>query len=456
MPREPSTCELLISIGGLVGHLELGRAPGRFVEQLLERYGPYLVPAAAWVERGFSLRMSFTAATLPVAAEARAHEVSKGPLRVDEGERALRITRWDFSARLTQGGSGGAWRGEASCQMNPFAFDSLLRVLWATLLPQLGGALLHSCALRSEDGAGLIFPGESGAGKSTLARKVPEPERILTDELVAVSRGSLGAWRISGTPFWGEFQRGGGSVRGWPLSLISFLEQSDRLEAQPIAVAEGAFRLLACFLCFRTDAETAARNLAIAIDLCTEVPRVVLHSARETSLAAIEEVLAPFRLDPRQRDVPVSARETISEFRWFLRAHGQYAFTPRGTSMRPWLRAGDALFVKAAQASEAVAGDVLLYWTPGPSADDDRLICHRVVAKTPSRRGGREKFRLYMKGDAHSAIESFVDGRESEIFGRVTAVARDGRSVPVPGRVGNLARLLGSLVTAPFLKMAGR
>ena len=61
-----------------------------------------------------------------------------------------------------------------------------------------------------------------------------------------------------------------------------------------------------------------------------------------------------------------------------------------------------------------------------------------------------------MKGDARSAIDGFENGRDSEILGRVSAVTRDGRSVPVPGRLGNLARLLGSLVATPLLKVTGR
>ena len=61
-----------------------------------------------------------------------------------------------------------------------------------------------------------------------------------------------------------------------------------------------------------------------------------------------------------------------------------------------------------------------------------------------------------MKGDAQSAIEGFENGRESEILGRVSAISRDGRTVPVPGRLGSLARLVGSLVATPILKMAGR
>jgi hypothetical protein len=84
------------------------------------------------------------------------------------------------------------------------------------------------------------------------------------------------------------------------------------------------------------------------------------------------------------------------------------------------------------------------------------MVARRTVRDSAraSSLGARTKF--YMKGDARSAIERFENGRESEILGRVSAVARDGRSMPVPGRVGNLARLLGSLVVTPLLKVTGR
>jgi hypothetical protein len=481
--RSPAT-EVLLSIGGIVGHLVLRAAPQTFVAQLMERYGPYAIPAAPWVRRTFSLEVRFTAAVPVEDPEVRASEVAGRPLRVEESPELLRITRWDFAAMLTaraggRGAAGIAFEGGASCQMNPFAFDSLLRVLWAVFLPRAGGALFHACAFRiGEDG--VIFPGESGAGKSTLARKVPEPERILTDELVAASRGPIGQWRISGTPFWGEFKRGGGSLRSWPLTAVAFLAQSDRLEARPIPRAEASFRLLACLLCFRADADSAARNLAIAIDLCTEVPSLVLQSRHDSTMAEIEARLAPHLpgRDPpatgrgrgRGRDEPgarprlvtlPSAREMISELRWALKANGRYAYTPRGSSMRPWLRDGDALFIEAAEASRMVPGDVVLYWTPGPRPDDDRLTCHRLVARGRAGRrskdgAGEGEARLYLKGDSLSSIERFRNGRESEVLGRVSAVSRDGRAVPVPGRVGSLARLVGSLVATPFLKMVGR
>lgn len=459
----PSAADLLVSIGGVIGHFALGDAPAPFLQQLRERYGPYTVPPAAWVERAFSVAVTFTAATTASDGGLRAGEVAARPLRVDESEQAIRVARWDFSAALAPDRgdrSRAVWQGQSTCQMNPFALDSLMRVLWAVFLPRSGGALFHACALRIGEG-GVIFPGQSGAGKSTLARKLPEPERVLTDELVAISRAELGRWRVTGTPFWGDFKRGGGSIRSWPLRAISFLEQAAGLDVRAVPAAEAAWRLLGCFLCFQTDADTAARNLAIAAELCTDVQTVVSRTARETPSAAIEAALAPFIPDGGSRDHPPTSREMISEFRWQLRLNGHYAYQPRGTSMKPWLRSGDSLFVESVDPQQLLAGDVVLYWTPGRTPHEDRLTCHRMVARRSVRGQARApglgpRVKYYMKGDARSAIERFEDGRESEILGRVSAVARDGRSVPVPGRVGNLARLLGSLVVTPLLRVTGR
>ena len=60
------------------------------------------------------------------------------------------------------------------------------------------------------------------------------------------------------------------------------------------------------------------------------------------------------------------------------------------------------------------------------------------------------------KGDANSRLERFENGRQYEVLGKLVAVSREGKMRPEPGRIGNLARLFGSLAAIPVLKMVGR
>jgi hypothetical protein len=341
--------------------------------------------------------------------------------------------------------------------MNPFALDSLLRVLWSIFLPLEGGALVHACGLRHGE-IGVVFPGRSGAGKTTLARKAPDADDVLSDEIVALRpapEGGVPGWRVYGTPFWGEFARGGISMRSWPLRCLGFLAQREGVAMSPITSAEATMRLLSCFVCFQTDDATVRRNLAVAAQLCSDVRAVEAQLTRGATTAEIFRKLGPhLGGEASRKDPPPSTREMISEFRAFLRKNKTYASQSKGRSMRPFLKAGDSLFVQAAGETELAAGDVLLFWSPGKKADDDLLVCHRLVGRVPSLRGHGPRY--LTKGDAVSRIETFENQRQSEILGKVSAVSRDGRTVPVPGRVANLARLFGSLLAMPLQRMVGR
>jgi hypothetical protein len=455
-PTRPTTSddELLLSIGAVVGAVSLLGAPQPFVAQLRARYEAFLMPPSPGVARAFSVTLRFDAAP-PGKLAGRVSETGARPLAVTAGERAMEITRWDFEVRLdAQGGRArAAWSGAGRCEMNPFAVDSLMRVLWSIFLSRDGGALVHACGLRHAE-IGVVFPGQSGAGKTTLARKAPDADDVLSDEMVAL-RPSDEGWRVYGTPFWGDFARGGISMRSWPLRALGFLSQREGVVMAPITSSEATLRLLSCFVCFQTDRPTVERNLAIAARLCSEVRSVEAQLTRGATTAEIFRKLSPHLGPEITRKVPPhSTREMISEFRSFLRKHKTYAFKPRGSSMRPFLKSGDSLFIQAAGESDLAAGDVLLYWTPGRTPDEDALTCHRLVARVPAGRGRAARY--LTKGDSLSHIERFENGRTSEILGKVSAISRDGRTWKVPGRAGNLARLFGSLVAMPILRMAGR
>jgi hypothetical protein len=445
---EPLTLSLSLSIGGIVGHLEIEGAQPVFLEQVRARYGAFILPSSGRGASDFSLRLGLDPIAAPgSSASKRLAETEAHPLKVTTSGRAIAAERWDFRVRL-QGRSAPrsvsargvsnrrmSYRGEGRCEASPFALDCLLRVVYATLLPRVGGMLIHGCGLRHA-AVGVIFPGVSGAGKSTLARKAPDADDVLSDEIVAVRRLDDG-WRVFGTPFWGDFARGGISMRSWPLRTVAFLNQAREVAMTPITSSDATLRLLGCFLAFTTDRASVERSLAVAVQLCAEVRSVEASLTRTAPTATVFRKLAPHLGPEVTRAVPpANARELISEFRALLRKQRSYAFRPKGTT-GAWLKSGESLAVQTPGLGAPLApGDVILAWIPGPTPDEDALSCRRL-----SQAGVRD------------AVDAVIGG---ELLGRVTLVSRDGKTLPLPGRVGDLARSFGPLVAIPMLRMAGR
>ena len=268
---------------------------------------------------------------------------------------------------------------------------------------------------------------------------------MLSDELVAVRRLDDG-WRVFGTPFWGDFARGGISMRSWPLRTVAFLNQAREVAMTPITSSDATLRLLGCFLAFTTDCVSVERSLAVAVRLCAEVRSVEASLTRTAPTATVFRKLAPHLGPEVTRAVPpANARELISEFRALLRKQRSYAFKPKGTA-GAWLKSGESLAVQTPGLGGPLApGDVVLSWVPGATPDEDALACRRL--STAGARDAAEAGQVGQLGQL---------GIGGELLGRVTLVARDGKTLPLPGRVGDLARSFGPLVAIPMLKMAGR
>lgn len=431
-----SSHPLLLSIGGLVGQLDVAGAPPLFREQLHARYGAFELPPTSPAARDFVVRLdmrSVNLSTSPAAVERRRAQTYARPLAVDAAGRRIAARRWDFDVRLAGRAARDGrvvYRGDGQCEMSPFAVDTVLRVIFATLLPRAGGMLIHACGLRHE-AVGVIFPGQSGAGKTTLARKAPDADDVLSDEMVAVRRLDDG-WRVFGTPFWGDFARGGISMRSWPLRTVAFLTQTREVGMTPITSSDATLRLLGCFLSFATDRASIERCLAVAVELCAEVRSVQAGLTRAAPTPAVFRKLAPhLGPDVTRQTPPANARELISEFRALLRRQRAYTFRPRGVA--GWLKAGDALSVEAPSSARPFdPGDVLLSWVPGATPDDDALICHRAGDRAPAKAAA------------------------GELLGRVAVLARDGRTLALSGAASELTARLAPMLALPVLRMAGR
>jgi hypothetical protein len=436
---------LLLSIGGVVGEVSLIGATPEFADDVRRRYAGFSLPNGKSVPRGFALEVMFSENRRlggPWPEGVIQPEVTSSSSRID-------IRRWDFLCRMTSGPRGGSFRGNAECLAQPWSFESLLRVIWSVLLPRAGGGLFHACGLRDGERT-VLAAGPSGAGKTTLARKASHSDEVLSDEVVALNRGDDGRWRMWATPFFGELQRGAGTLQSWPLAGIAFLEQRSQLAVSRTPMAQAVLRALECLMCFETDPDTVQSNFALIIALCAEVPTFTCASRKQDGIDAIRGAWRPF-LDRRKtvRPPTSNARELIGALRTSIERHGTFAFSPRGSSMRPWLRTGDALFVEAVDPARVVAGDVVLYWRAGRRPEQDSLICHRVLGRLPTEHGAR----FYAKGDALGHIETFDHGRDAQVIGRVKAISRNGRSWPLPGRLANLAILLSSLLLMPVMKL---
>jgi hypothetical protein len=419
---------LTLCIGGLVTRLRLLDARPPFLAQVRDRYGAFLLPASDEPRLDCDLELSIAALPAP-SPGGRLAFTEAHPLRVTAAGKAITAERWDFSFRLAGRASARrvVYRGAGRCEASPFAIDCVLRVMHATILPRIGGLLIHGCGLRHA-AIGVVFPGVSGAGKTTLARKAPDSADVLSDELVAVRHLEDG-WRVFGTPFWGDFARGGISMRSWPLRTVAFLAQTpDEVTIAPVVSSESTARLLGCFLAFALDRATVEQNLAVAARLCETVRSVEARLTKAASTRTIFRKLVPHLGPEVNRPVPpANAREMISDFRALLRRQKRYAFRPKTAA--DWVKAGDSVRVEAMTEARPADGDVVLAWMPGATADDDALACYRFDR---------------------------ARSRPGEVLGKVSLLSPDGKLQPLPERVGDVARSFGPLLSMPMLRMGAR
>ena len=100
-----------------------------------------------------------------------------------------------------------------------------------------------------------------------------------------------------------------------------------------------------------------------------------------------------------------------------------FRFTARGGSMHPSIRSGDRVTVSPLSGTPPSKGEVAAFRHP----DSGRLLVHRVF-KTGG--GG-----IQTRGDNLRIPDPPV--AEESVLGVVTAVERNGRALPWPGRAGN-------------------
>ena len=177
-----------------------------------------------------------------------------------------RLLRSDFEAQWDPA----TRHGTARLRANPYALDSVLRILHTVLLAEQGGMLMHASSVVLEDGRAFVCTGVSGAGKTTISRLVPSGAHILTDEMSFIRREGDDYYAY-GTPFAGELATPGENIRA-PLAGVFLLAQGPDNRIDALTPSEAVRALMANILYFARDDALTAKVFDNAIALAARVP----------------------------------------------------------------------------------------------------------------------------------------------------------------------------------------
>ncbi len=184
-------------------------------------------------------------------------------VKIEEGVWLLK--RGDFRARWNPH----AGKGQIRQLRNPYAVDSLLRIVHTLILARQGGFLVHAAsAIRG--GKAFLFAGVSGAGKTTISRLAPPDAKLLTDEISYVRREG-NRYMACGTPFAGELARIGENQSA-PLRALFLLEKGLQNRIEPVGATEAVQRLLRNVLFFADDPELVELVFQSACEFASLVP----------------------------------------------------------------------------------------------------------------------------------------------------------------------------------------
>jgi hypothetical protein len=236
-----------VEIGRLGVRIE--SADRKFCELLRKRYAGFLSPSNAYPSASLHVNCVPADATLG-DPEADLEVMCSGS--------TWDFRRGDFRARWdSESGN-----GQVLQSLNPYALDSVLRILHTVMLAPRGGFLLHA-ASAVKNGDGFVFSGVSGAGKTTISSLAPEGVRLLSDEVsyIVPTEASFLAY---GTPFCGELARNGENTFA-PLKCVYLLAHGKENRISTISAPE-AVRLLMRNVLFFAQDELLVRQVFVAVN----------------------------------------------------------------------------------------------------------------------------------------------------------------------------------------------
>lgn len=249
--RERSRHEVVIEIGNIPVRVRTAN-PG-FLQMLENRYAGF-VGDAGRADYEFEVDL-----TPP-------HDVgADDDLRVLRRSGGWSLERGDFRAEWDPKSNQGSIRQSA----NPYAIDSVLRIVHTFALAREGSFLMHA-ASAVRNGRAFLFAGASGAGKTTISRLAPKDAVLLTDEISYVRRNEDG-YLAFGTPFAGELAKSGENMSA-PIAAVYLLAKGPENRIEPVGAADAGRALLESILFFAQEPELVKSVFQAACEFVCRVP----------------------------------------------------------------------------------------------------------------------------------------------------------------------------------------
>jgi hypothetical protein len=243
--------DVIIGIGGVP--IKVRSESPEFLRMLETRYSGFLSPEAD----------SDIELDIDLVAPRKITEEEDISVRFESGR--WLIERGDLRAELEPA----MRRGHVLQSANPYAIDTVLRIIHSLVLAKAGGLLVHAASCL-RNGKAFLFAGVSGAGKTTISSLAPADATLLTDEISYLQRNG-NSFVAHGTPFAGELARPGENVQA-PLAALYLLRQGPKNAIEPLKETEAVRRLLENVLFFAQDPELIDLVFKSACDLVQTVP----------------------------------------------------------------------------------------------------------------------------------------------------------------------------------------
>jgi hypothetical protein len=167
------------------------------------------------------------------------------------------------------------------------AVDYFLRMLYAFLVFDAGGVMLHGAGIW-RSGVSVIFFGHSGSGKTTVSRLSGE-EVVLNDDLIVLMPMNPG-WSVHSTPFWNPSQVKP-IARNAALGGLFRLVQDKRVYVRKLSAAEALAELVSSVPVINSNSLNAAQLLDRLVQLNTDCPVYNLHFLPDDSFWQVVDPL---------------------------------------------------------------------------------------------------------------------------------------------------------------------